>query len=124
MYNFIVSSQSPIHLQVTIPPDGQACPGKTLVLTCSINSSKSSQPPTMFWEQMGLVIYYYNGAPLSATFGDFHSTANFSNNNYNIVSNVTLRVVTFSHNGIRVSCYSPSSMMNKRIRIAGMQLLT
>lgn len=73
----------------------------------------------MVWEQMGSEVYYYKGAPLSATFGYFHSTAHFSNNNYNIVSNATVKVVTLSHNGMHVSCYSSSSTMNKIISIAG-----
>ena len=79
-----------------------------------------SVPPTMFWEQgVGSMIQYYNGNPLTAPFGDFRSTANFSNSNYNIVSNATLNDLILSHNGIHVSCSSFSSEEEKTIRIAG-----
>ena len=79
-----------------------------------------SAPPTLFWQQQGYqAIYYYNGASLSLTFGDFTTDAYFSNNNYNIVSNATLSDVIFSHNGIAVSCFSPTSVANKIIKIAG-----
>ena len=79
-----------------------------------------SVPPTMFWEQaVGSEIQYYNGNPPSATFGDFCSTAHFSNSNYNIVSNATLDDLMLSHNGIHVSCSSFSSKKEKTIRIAG-----
>ena len=79
-----------------------------------------SVPPTLFWQQQGYqAIYYHNGAPLSSTFGDFTTDAHFSNNNYNIVSNATLNDVIFSHNGIAVSCFSPTSVANKIIKIAG-----
>ena len=122
IYLHAVSACAELHLQVTIPPEGPACPGKKLVLTCRLNSMPrpKSVPPTMFWEQaVGSEIQYYNGNPPSATFGDFCSTAHFSNSNYNIVSNATLDDLMLSHNGIHVSCSSFSSKKEKTIRIAG-----
>ena len=53
IYLHAVSACAELHLQVTIPPEGPACPGKNLVLTCHLNSmpQPKSVPPTMFWEQ-------------------------------------------------------------------------
>lgn len=118
----IAISQTSVVLQVVAPADEPACPGEDIVLTCSIHSSPQlmSALPTLFWQQQGYqAIYYYNGVPLSSTFGDFTTDAHFSNNNYNIVSNATLSNVIFSHNGIAVSCFSPTSVANEIIKIAG-----
>lgn len=78
-----------------------------------------SVPPTMYWQQDSQTVYYYNGAPLSATFGDFDTTAYFSNNNYNIISNATLSDVMFTHNSITVTCSSPLYWVNEVISVAG-----
>lgn len=83
-----------------------------------------SVPPTMYWQQTGSkIIDYYNGVPLSAKFGDFHTTAHFSNNNYTIISNATLSHVKLLHNGITVKCYSPLSTSSKIITVAGIYLM-
>ena len=110
-----------VFLQVT-SPEGPACPEEDVVLTCTVNTTSMSLPPTMFWQQNSMAsqtTYYYNGAPLSATFGDFNTTAYFSNNNFCIVSNATLYDVMFSHNGISVACYTPSFVAKETISVAG-----
>ena len=110
-----------VFLQVT-SPEGPACPGEDVVLTCTVNTTSMSLPPTMIWRQNSMVsqtTYYYNGVPLSATFGDFNTTAYFSNNNFCIISNATLYDVMFSHNGIAVACYTPSFVAKETIYVAG-----
>lgn len=114
------ASQSTVVLQVITPVEKPPCPGETIVLSCSIHSSPQTMLPKLFWEQPGfMAIRYHNGEPRSATVGDFTTIASYSNNNYNIVSNATLKGATFSHNGISVSCYSPTSVADKTITIAG-----
>ena len=81
-----------------------------------------SVPPTLNWRQTGFpYTSYYNGAPLSVSFGDFNSTAYFSDDNYFIVSNATLMDAALIHNDISISCYSISSpdIRNKLFKIAG-----
>ena len=75
----------------------------------------------MYWDQTGSQMEYHDGQsrPPSETFGNFHSTAHFSNNNYNIVSNATISDVKLSHNDILVYCYSISSIRHKIIKVAG-----
>ena len=118
-----VTLQSTVNLQVTTPPEGPFCPGENVVLTCSIQSIQKSMtiPPTMYWQQAGTKkIRYYNGKPYLQTFGNFESIAHFSDSNYNITSNATLRNVLISHNGIAVSCFTQSSpTMSVIIRVAG-----
>ena len=81
-----------------------------------------SLPPTLYWRQIDFQpVYYYNGPPLSRSFGDFDSTAHFSNNYYTIASNATLYDVMLSHNGIVISCYTPSSVpMTFVFKVIGM----
>lgn len=118
-----VTLQSTVNLQVTTPPEGPFCPGENVVLTCSIQSIQKSMtiPPTMYWQQAGTKkIRYYNGKPRLNKFGYFDSTADFSNNNYNIISNATLYNVLILHNGISVSCFTHSSPTKRVIiRVAG-----
>ena len=47
---FLVTSQSTVTLQVTVPPEGPSCPGEDVVLTCSVNTIQKSTtvPPTMY----------------------------------------------------------------------------
>ena len=79
-----------------------------------------SGPPALYWQQTGSsVISYYNGAPLSGRVGDFDTTAHFSNNNFIIVSNATLRSSVFSHNGAVIYCLSTQSEANTVVMIAG-----
>lgn len=93
------------------------------MLTCSVNSIQKSTtvPPTMYWQQVNMKkIRYYNGRPRLNMFGYFDLTADFSNNNYNIISNATLHNVLILHNGISVSCFTHSSpTMRVIIRVAG-----
>ena len=118
-----VASQSTVTLQVTVPPERPFCPGEDVVLTCSVNSMQkpTTVPPTMYWQQANTKkIRYYNGRPRLNMFGYFDSTADFSNNNYNIISNATLRNVLILHNGISVSCFTHSfPTMRVIIRVAG-----
>ena len=110
-----------VFLQVA-SPKGPACPEEDVVLTCTVNTTSMSLPPTMRWQQNSMssqTTYYHNGAPLSATFGDFNTTAYFSNNNFCIVSNATLYDVMFSHNGISVTCSTPSFVAKETISVAG-----
>ena len=114
-------SQSAIILKL-LQPEDPFCPGDNVVLACSVSSTSS--PPTLYWRQIGfLPAYYYNGPPLvlSKSFGDFDSTAHFSNNYYTIASNATLNDVMLSHNGIVISCYTPSSVtMTFVFKVIGM----
>ena len=115
-----------VTLQV-IQPAAEAeavCPGEDIILTCRISSMPQpmSVPPTLNWRQTGFpYTSYYNGAPLSVSFGDFNSTAYFSDDNYIIVSNVTLINAALIHNDISISCYSfPSpDIRNRLFKIAG-----
>lgn len=64
------------------------------------------------------------GNPLSAPLGDFATTADFSNDNYMVVSNATLKMSLLMHNNNSISCYTPSNAayLTVIIEVAGKSL--
>ena len=106
--------------------NNQACPGSKVLLNCTVNAMQHSTSitPFLIWEQLESQparVYYRNGMPNTAQLGDFATTAAFSNNNYEIMSNATINDVSLLHNNKIISCFTPSSenFLTKSIKIAG-----
>ena len=89
----------------------------------SVQSATFIQP-FLIWNQLESnpsFVTYHMGNPLSAPLGDFATTADFSNGNYMIVSNATLKWSLLLHNNKNISCYTPSNVayLTANIKVAG-----
>lgn len=124
---FILTAAATTTLQFIQPAFGPACPGEGVILTCTVTSAQlpDTIAPTLTWTWRQLEtgysrVSYRDGAPLTAPLGDFTTTAVFSNNNYMIVSNATLRGALLAHNQKTVGCYSPPGLeRTKNVTVAG-----
>lgn len=109
----VVVGMKTVTLEVITEP--VVCPGQEVILTCTVMAKPAAQL-TLVWKhvQNGFsanTMYSSTQQQLGphGTLGDFNTTAVLitSNSSTAIVSNATLKSVSFSNNNSTISCYSP-----------------
>ena len=106
-------SMKTITLEVIQPSTGPVCPGQEVILTCTVVRTGQVGDLILIWRQDEVLssVAYDIVSPQfgSHTLGDFNTTADFitSTNSLVIISNATLKSVSFSNNNSTISCESP-----------------